>query len=103
MLVDTLGSLTILIYVNDLPMNLNFPTKLFADDSVLHRSINSFEDRIVLQEDLETLSRCAEDWQMRFEPSKCYTLAITLEKQPPMFTYSMLGSNLTQVTFHKYL
>ena len=89
------GPLVFLIYANDLPMNFNSPTELFADDSVLYRSINSFEDHILLQKDLETLSRWAEDWQIRFEPSKCYTLVSTLKKQPSVFSYSMLGSNLT--------
>ena len=40
------GPLMFMIYVNDLPTNLNSPTKLFADDSVPNRSINSFEDHI---------------------------------------------------------
>ena len=31
-----LGTLMFLMYMNDLPMNLNSPTKLFADDSMLY-------------------------------------------------------------------
>ena len=97
------GPLMFWIFVNYLPINLISRTSLCADDSVLYRSINSFEDHILLQKDPKTLSQWAEDWQMQLEPSKYYSFVTTLKKQPSVFTYSMLGSNLTQVASHKYL
>jgi hypothetical protein len=46
--------------------------RLFADNSLLYRSIKTIHDRKQLQEDLTTLTKWAETWQMTFHPAKCY-------------------------------
>ena len=43
----------------------------FLDDSLLYRSIKTIDDRKQLQEDLTTLTKWAETWQMTFHPAKC--------------------------------
>ena len=40
---------------------------------------------------------------MNFAPSKCYTLSVTLKKEPSLFTYSLCKSILEGVKFQKYL
>ena len=44
-----LGPLLFLLYINDLPENLNSIVRLFADDCVVYRNITSIKDIQLLQ------------------------------------------------------
>ena len=48
-----MGPLLFLLYVNDLPSVLDPSTacRLFADDCLIYRSINSISDQVILQKD----------------------------------------------------
>jgi hypothetical protein len=46
-------------------------TKLFADDSLLFRTINNQADSVLLQNDLTSLQDWEEKWQMSFNAKKC--------------------------------
>ena len=61
-----LGPLMFLLYINDIADGLSSPLRLFADDCLLYRTINSEEDAIQLQNDLDQLSTWANKWQLRF-------------------------------------
>ena len=52
-----IGPLLFLIFINDLPSILSPFTacRLFADDCLIHRSIHSMEDKVILQKDLDSL------------------------------------------------
>ena len=62
-------SLTIFIYINDLPNGLNSNVKLFADDtslfSVVHNIIDSAN---LLNSDLSKINEWALQWKMSFNP-----------------------------------
>ena len=64
-----LGPLFFLIYINDLPENIESTVKLFADDtslfSVLHDNNTSTE---ILNRDLQKISEWAHKWKMSFNP-----------------------------------
>ena len=47
-----LGPILFLLFINDLPSLVSSSVKLFADDSVLYRDIESSADHDKLQEDL---------------------------------------------------
>ena len=66
-------------FVNDLPSSVSSRVKLFADDSMLYRHIESSADHDKLQQDLLQLEEWAAMWQMNFAPSKCYIMSITLK------------------------
>ena len=51
-----LGPLMFLLYINDITQGMDSPLRLFADDCLLYRVINSVEDSNRLQGDLNRLS-----------------------------------------------
>ena len=61
-----LGPTLFLIYINEIAHNINSTIRLFADDSVLYRQINSPDDHRILQEDLQKLVEWSKTWQMEF-------------------------------------
>ena len=66
---SVLGPLLFLIYINDLTDNISSSIKLFADDSFIFsrvRDVNTTHEQIV--KDLETITRWAYQWKMRFNP-----------------------------------
>ena len=67
---SVLGPLLFLLYINDLPFIVSSHVKLYADDTLIYRIINSAEDITILQRDLNTLSEWANKWLMSFNPSK---------------------------------
>ena len=64
---SVLGPLLFLIFINDMPLQVKHSElRLFADDSLLYKTIKSVSDRTKLQADLDNLTTWARDWQMRF-------------------------------------
>ena len=74
-----LGPLMFLLYINDIATGISSPLRLFADDCLLYRTINSIEDSLILQKDLELLSQWATVWQMKFNVSKCTVIRCTID------------------------
>ena len=99
-----LGPSLFLVFVNHLLSSVSSRVKLFADDSVLYRHIESSADHDKLQQDPLQLEEWAAMWQMNFAPSKCYIMSITLKRQPSSFSCSRRCVTLPwRVTFQKYL
>ena len=98
-----LGPILFLMFINDLPHNIASGIKLFADDCVLYRPINSTEDHLALQRDLDQLDTGASTWQMKFAPTKCFDMSVTLKKSPFKFSYSLCNVQLDGACYQKYL
>ena len=100
-----LGPLLFLSYINDLPdVVTSCNTRLFADDALLYRTINSNHDQTELQADLDRLAEWEKIWLMDFNPSKCTTLRMSANKQLTIpSNYILHGETLENVTSAKYL
>ena len=102
---SVLGPVLFLIFINDLPENIRSSVRLFADDCVLYRNIESPTDCQILQGDLNSLTQWEADWQMKFNVAKCHSMRVT--RHPPdkhiQFEYTLYQQRLEQVQSAKYL
>ena len=98
-----LGPLFFLCFINDLPDVVASQIRLFADDALLYRQIDSPLDQNILQSDLDSLFKWSSDWCMEFNPNKCYVLSTILKTKPLKFTYQLAGHNLESVKSSCYL
>ena len=99
-----LGPVLFLVYINDLPDYLTHSKlRLFADDSIIYRTIRSQSDCDKLQLDLDAAARWEGDWLMAFHPDKCTVLPITKKKHPFQHNYILHNHVLDTVTSAKYL
>ena len=100
---SVLGPILFLIYINDLPDCVNSNVRLFADDTILYRKINSSTDVKDLQADLNSLENWESDWQMEFHPGKCQIIRVTKSLTPLDTEYFLHGHKLEAVSSAKYL
>ena len=98
-----LGPILFLMFINDLPTNTTSGIKLFVDDCVLYRPINSVSDHFALQRDLDQLEKWAYIWQMKIAPTKCFVMSVTLKNSPSQFSYSLCNAQLDGASHQKYL
>ena len=95
---SVLGPVLFLIFINDLPENIRLSVRLFADDCVLYRNIESPMDCQILQDDMNSLAQWETDWQMKF---------MRVIRHPPdkhiQFDYTLHQQRLEQVQSAKYL
>ena len=99
-----LGPLLFLCHINDLPNSVSSQVRLFADDCLLYREINTFNDHVTLQKDLKQLEEWANTWGMRFNATKCYILSINRNiNKKSLFHYQLNGTILKHVTNNPYL
>ena len=61
-----LGPLLFNIFINDLPSVVQSELVLFADDAKIYRTIQSDDDYLQLQQDLDNLFLWSCEWQLCF-------------------------------------
>ena len=72
------GPVLFLVYINDLSEYMkSSQLRLFADDSIIYKTIKSPKDCDSLHEDLDAAARWESDWLMTFHPDKCSVHTIT--------------------------
>jgi hypothetical protein len=99
-----LSPVLFLVYINDLPEYLkSSQLRLFADDSIIYKTIKSQKDCDSLQEDIDAAARWESDWLVVFHPDKCSVLTITNKKNPVKHNYLLLNHTLESVSSAKYL
>lgn len=100
---SVLGPCLFLHYINDLPEGIRSTVRLFADDTIMYKPIDSPSDAESLQDDLNKLAEWESIWQMEFHPGKCQILTVTNKKKPIKFDYTLHGHPLEKVSESKYL
>ena len=84
-----LGPLLFLIFINDLPQNLQSELRLFADDCVVYQQIKNQLDHDQLQADLDTLAEWQHTWQLQFNAKKCFVMRKTHIRNPKCSTINL--------------
>ena len=100
---SVLGPLLFLLYISDLPQNIQSQVRLFANDMAVYLTVSSPEDRNILQTDLDTLQEWERTWDMEFNPGKCQVVHITRARQPLLLQYTLHDQVLEAVDSAKYL
>ena len=95
---SVLGPLLFVIYINDLPDNLNCEALLFADDTKAYTRITNRADAERLQENLRKLEEWSREWLLVFHPDKCKILTIGRHEDIPCaYPYSLFGTELEHI------
>jgi hypothetical protein len=68
---SVLGPLLFVIYINDLTDSVNNKLKLYADDSKILSTVNSWTDALGVQKDIDSISEWMKDWRMQLNTNKC--------------------------------
>ena len=92
-----LGPLLFIIYINYIGKDLSSHTGLFADESTISKEVSSYQDCLSLQEDLNSLLRCANKWQIVLNTNKCKVICISRKQNIPTFQYHINNNNLAWV------
>ena len=95
-----LGPLLFLCHINDLPDRVTSHIRLFADDCLLYRVINTPADHQRLQQDLDNLQKWTQEWGMKFNAKKCYVLS---SRNKSSHFYTIDDHILQQVQNNPYL
>ena len=100
---SVLGPVLFLMYVNDICEGILSPIRLFADDCVLYRKVETRDDHTILQQDLSRLSDWAKLWDMSFNVKKCAHMCISLKRQPLACNFTISDQPVPKTTSYKYL
>ena len=84
-----LAPLLFLLYMNDLPDNINSTVRLLADDALLYGVISNDADGEQIQNDLIRLQQWQTIWQMNFNPAKCKVTCSSTKRDPPKKVYKL--------------
>ena len=94
-----LGPLLFLVFINDLPECVSSSIRLYADDALLYRPVNSPDDITALHKDLADVQEWEKKWLISFNADKCEVLRISNKRKNIMGTtpYSIHGTALRTV------
>ena len=89
---SVLGPILFIAAVQSMPMNVDSPILIYADDTKVFRPIKDSADTDVLQRDLDALTAWSAMWQLPFNCAKCKVMHLGTSN--PEHEYHMLGHQL---------
>ena len=100
---SVLGPLLFLLYINDLIDNILSNVKLFADDTSLYIEVDDPDEAVeTLNSDLNMVQTWADQWLVKFSPSKTKLLTCSYRpKEHPDIKFAKV--TLADVECHKHL
>ena len=83
-----LGQILFILFANSISEKVDGDILLFADDTKLYKIINTDEDQLAMQEDINNLHRWSQAWLMTFNKEKCKTMHFHYESVVYFAKYS---------------
>ena len=90
---SVLGPLLFVIYINDMPEQINSKIFMFADDTKIFTEISTRSDQDMLQEDIKKLDKWSNTWLLEFHPEKCKQMTVTKKNEENNREYHMRGQS----------
>ena len=97
-----LGPMLFLLHINDINKGVNSQMRLFADDSIVCREIQTSADHLALESHLNKLHRWTKTWHMDFNVLKCAVLSATTKRKPSTYDYYMDDQHIPRTANHQY-
>ena len=91
---SVLGPILFVIYINDLLEGIKSEGLLFADDTKVCNHIESREDALILQTDLDLLEKWSRIWLLNSHPNKCHVFLGKFENISYTHRYSIYNNEL---------
>ena len=98
-----LGPLLCIVFIDELPDNILYRVRLFADDCTLYREIRRTQDWHTLKIYLNIFSKWEATWGMEFHPQKCNGVAYSRSTPPNDNDYHLKRTVLAHCTSPKCL
>ena len=95
-----LGPLMFICHINELFDSVQSQVRLFADECLLYRQIESPKDHELLKNDTRELEKWVSRWGMRFNAKKCYVISI---RNTSSHFYELDNTILKQAASNPYL
>lgn len=94
-----LGPLLFNVFVNDIRYIFKHSSiLLYADDMKIYKNINNSNDCMLLQNDLDELSKYCDDNHLLLNIKKCKIISYSRKKTPVVFNYKLNGKVLSRVS-----
>ena len=100
---SVLGPILFLAYVNDLPKAVSCSTSLFADDTLIFQTVNTTQNKIEFQRNIDALQAWTLKWWMSFNIDKCSIMVFNPTALSPLADYYLNNAPLNTVQETKYL
>jgi len=83
---SVLGPILFVCYINDMPDTISSFIHMYADDTKMSRVVNGKKDWKELQQDLESLQKWSDEWQLKFNSTKCKIMHLGKENRKHKYT-----------------
>ena len=99
------GTSTILVYINDIVLDIDSTICMFADDTSLYMIVdNPLHTAITLNQDLAKISTWADKWLVTFNTQETESLLISRKINKPIHPPIVMNNDhITEVDNHKHL
>ena len=91
---SNLAPLLFSIFINDITCGVSSKVLMFADDLKIFRVIRSYDDCVLLQEDLQTISMWCATNKLPLNTKKCKKITISLKSNEIPFDYTLEDNSL---------